>query len=88
MQPPNMDWDDDEAPPDLVEVGSNLPEEEKPVKVPITIVTGRPEMCNLPKLKLPCAKLGCRIPRGWKDDPPQLHPHRPTWEKGRCHHER
>ncbi|KAK1831371.1 COBW domain-protein 1 [Podospora conica] len=35
-----MDWDDDEAPPDLVEVGSNVPEEEKPVKVPITIVTG------------------------------------------------
>lgn len=48
-----MDWDDDEAPPDLVEVGSNLPEEEKPVKVPITIVTGRPEMWNPPKLKLP-----------------------------------
>jgi len=38
-----MDWNDDEAPPDLVEVGSNLPEEEKPVKVPITIVTGVPE---------------------------------------------
>lgn len=53
IQPPNMDWDDDEAPPDLIEVGSNLPEEEKPVKVPITIVTGRPEICNTPKLKLP-----------------------------------
>jgi len=43
IQPQNMDWNDDEAPPDLVEVGSNLPEEEKPVKVPITIVTGVPE---------------------------------------------
>ncbi|KAL2135989.1 hypothetical protein VTI74DRAFT_6038 [Chaetomium olivicolor] len=34
-----MDWDDD-APPDLVGTGTELEAEEKPVKVPITIVTG------------------------------------------------
>jgi hypothetical protein len=31
---------DDEAPPDLVGTGTELEPEEKPVKVPITIVTG------------------------------------------------
>jgi len=35
-----MDFDDD-APPDLIETGTELAPEEKPVKVPITIVTGR-----------------------------------------------
>ena len=35
-----MDLDDD-APPDLVEAGTELADEEKPVKVPITIVTGK-----------------------------------------------
>lgn len=35
-----MDLDDD-APPDLVETGNGVPDEEKPVKVPITIVTGK-----------------------------------------------
>ncbi|KAK4126184.1 cobW-domain-containing protein [Parathielavia appendiculata] len=34
-----MDWDD-EAPPDLVGTGTEQESEEKPVKVPITIVTG------------------------------------------------
>jgi hypothetical protein len=38
--PAKMDFDDD-APPDLVETtGAEIEEEEKPVKVPITIVTG------------------------------------------------
>ncbi|EJT77728.1 hypothetical protein GGTG_02833 [Gaeumannomyces tritici R3-111a-1] len=35
-----MDFDDDELPPDLVDTGDSLSEAEKPVKVPITIVTG------------------------------------------------
>lgn len=35
-----MDFDDD-APPDLVETGAEVGEEEKTVKVPITIVTGK-----------------------------------------------
>jgi hypothetical protein len=35
-----MDWDDQDGPPDLVGTGVELEAEEKPVKVPITIVTG------------------------------------------------
>jgi len=35
-----MEFDNDELPPDLVDIDSELPEAEKPVKVPITIVTG------------------------------------------------
>ena len=40
--PQKMDneWDDQDAPPDLVDVGSGLEAEEKPARVPITIVTG------------------------------------------------
>jgi hypothetical protein len=34
-----MDFDD-ELPPDLVDTGNSLEDSEKPVKVPITIVTG------------------------------------------------
>ncbi|KXX75449.1 COBW domain-containing protein 1 [Madurella mycetomatis] len=35
-----MDWDDQDDPPELVGTGTELAPEEKPVKVPITIVTG------------------------------------------------
>lgn len=37
-----MDWDDDNGPPDLVETDATVDvvDEERPVKVPITIVTG------------------------------------------------
>lgn len=35
-----MSFEDDDMPPDLVEAGNEVPEEEKPVKVPISIVTG------------------------------------------------
>ncbi|KAK0629881.1 CobW/HypB/UreG, nucleotide-binding domain-containing protein [Bombardia bombarda] len=35
-----MDWDEQDAPPDLVETGTELDAEERPVRVPITIVTG------------------------------------------------
>jgi len=37
-----MDWDDDNGPPALVETDAavDVGDEEKPVKVPITIVTG------------------------------------------------
>jgi hypothetical protein len=37
-----MDHNDDDLPPELVETKNELSGEEKPVKVPITIVTGRP----------------------------------------------
>jgi hypothetical protein len=36
-----MDIDDEEAPPLLVDVEGNDDEEPKPIKVPITIVTGK-----------------------------------------------
>jgi hypothetical protein len=39
FKPKKMDWDDD-APPDLVGTETGLEADEKPVKVPITIVTG------------------------------------------------
>ncbi|KAK3379913.1 CobW/HypB/UreG, nucleotide-binding domain-containing protein [Lasiosphaeria ovina] len=35
-----MEWDDQDGPPDLIDAGQELDAEEKPVKVPITIVTG------------------------------------------------
>lgn len=35
-----MDFDEDGDPPELVDMGFQLADEEKPVKVPITIVTG------------------------------------------------
>lgn len=35
-----MDFDDDDAPPDLIDVGDDQTDEEAAVKVPITIVTG------------------------------------------------
>jgi len=38
--PLNMDSDDDELAPELVQTGNELDTEEKPFKVPITIVTG------------------------------------------------
>lgn len=41
-----MDYDDD-APPDLIETNEVILEEEKPVKVPITIVTGMHFPTNL-----------------------------------------
>lgn len=41
-----MDYDDD-APPDLVETNEVITEEEKPVKVPISIVTGSLFSTNL-----------------------------------------
>jgi hypothetical protein len=36
-----MVFDEEEAPPLLVDVGGNGDEEPKPIKVPITIVTGK-----------------------------------------------
>lgn len=39
-----MDWDDQDGPPELVSTGVEPEPEEKPVKVPLTIVTG---LCSL-----------------------------------------
>jgi hypothetical protein len=43
----DMDWDDEEAPPELIETSSMAEREaeEKLIKVPITIVTG-PSACT------------------------------------------
>jgi hypothetical protein len=41
-----MDIDDD-APPDLVEAGQLIEDEEKLVKVPITIVTGKSQLLSV-----------------------------------------
>jgi hypothetical protein len=35
-----MEWDDDDGPPELVGTGLGEEPEERPVKVPLTIVTG------------------------------------------------
>lgn len=40
----NMDSLDDELPPDLVDTSNSLTEDEKPIKVPITIVTGMTDL--------------------------------------------
>jgi len=42
-----MDYDDDDGPPELVETGHDIADEEKPIRVPITIVTGMNR--NLPQ---------------------------------------
>ncbi len=60
-----MIFDEDEAPPLLVEVGEDkdeaAPTEPKPIKVPITIVTGR-QVKRLKALRLLSVH---RLPWGW-----------------------
>jgi hypothetical protein len=41
-----MDFDDDDAPPALVETAINADGDEKRIKVPITIVTGTDIFCE------------------------------------------
>lgn len=72
-----MDSDEDDMPPMLVGVGGEKIEieEQAPVKVPITIVTGKSgpralDSCDQALIK---ANLN-RISRSWKDYTPQLHP--------------
>jgi len=84
-----MDWDDD-APPDLVGAETGLEPEEKPVKVPITIVTGE---C-LSRIHVPLLWVSqtltetvCRIFGRGQDDAPELHPDRRAWQEDRRHHE-
>lgn len=64
-----MDFDDD-APPDLVEAGTELTDEEKPVKVPITIVTGKYHTLCITFL---VAEASYRVPWCGKDYFAQLH---------------
>ncbi len=44
-----MDWEDDDGPPDLVEAGIVAEADEKPIKVPLTIVTGEEAVHHIPR---------------------------------------
>jgi hypothetical protein len=84
-----MDLDDD-LPPELVEAEQGGDGEEKPKKVPITIVTG--ESSSKPQTLL-CIGLKCsdrmiRVPRIRQDYTTELHIDGPTWQKDCRHHER
>lgn len=54
-----MDFEDQDAPPDLVVAGDDLSDEEMSVKVPITIVTGKDFDYNFRRIELsPFADVG------------------------------
>jgi hypothetical protein len=81
-----MDFDDD-APPDLVETtGAEIEEEEKPIKVPITIVTGN-QLCYFSTWDCGTDRLH-RISWSWKDNPAELHLDGSTWKESSSDHER
>lgn len=71
-----MDFDDD-APPELVDVGQDANViEEVTVKVPITIVTGMPCIEYLQAFKNFRGLISfLRLPRSGKDDTAELHSH-------------
>lgn len=87
-----MDVDDQDAPPDLVETGGNVDEEETTVKVPITIVTGTwssPRSGNtLGSICTDGVISADRVPRCWQNYTSELHIDSSTWQEGCCHHER
>lgn len=79
-----MNFDDD-APPDLVETSVDTVDEERVVKVPITIVTGmylRPMETGLL-----LTAMG-RVFGGWEDNTLELYPDSSTWQEDSCHNER
>lgn len=86
-----MDWDDQDGPPDLVGTGVEVEAEEKPVKVPITIVTGLYPLTFFVSsgfiLDRVLTGASCRIPRGWQNDTVELHSHCRTWKEDSRHHE-
>lgn len=49
-----MDFEDQDAPPELVVAGDDLSDEETSVKVPLTIVTGKDFDSNPRRISLPC----------------------------------
>lgn len=79
-----MDFDDDEAPPALVDTSTEAGEASAgdvttspETKVPITIVTGTYLRATL---KMHVSDK-FRIFGGWKDDFDELHPYRATWKE-------
>lgn len=79
-----MNFDDD-VPPDLVETSVETADEEKVVKVPITIVTGMIYAGGITNFRLTDMD---RIPRSRQDDAFELYPDSSTWQEDRCHYER
>jgi hypothetical protein len=83
-----MDFDDD-APPDLVgaDVEPGDESEEKPVKVPITIVTGESErVCILGRVRVLTDSR--RLSWSGQDHVAQLHPDGRARQEDSRHHER
>ena len=83
-----MDVDDD-APPELVATAPvEDDEEEKRIKVPITIVTGKFPRENIPQLHLRRFLTHTRLSGSGKNYLVELHPNSPAWKEDCCHHER
>lgn len=84
-----MNFDDDDAPPDLIGADEKVEvPEEKAKKVPITIVTGL--YCYGFTLLLgyiACSYTNPRIPWSWENHTAQLHPDCKAWQKGCCDYE-
>ena len=78
-----MNFDDD-VPPDLVETSVETADEEKPVKVPITIVTGMIYARKTTEFWLTDM---ARISGGRQDDTFELYLDSPTWQEDRRHYE-
>lgn len=80
-----MDFEDQDAPPDLVAAGGDLSDEEASVKVPITIVTGKAFAYTLQTESSPFADLEtfsrARLSRSWEDYALELHPDCTAWQK-------
>lgn len=81
-----MDFDDD-APPDLVETGASFEEEEITVKVPITIVTGKPIGPNSLREVWNTRSYLRRLPRRRQDYTVELHFDSAAWQKSCCDYE-
>lgn len=75
---------DEDLPPELVEAETG-PEEEKLIKVPITIVTGKSTLCSI---KNKNTYTICRLPWSRKNYLTQLHLNCPAWEENSSHNER
>lgn len=80
-----MDIDDNDTPPELVEAGHETGEE-KPVKVPITIVTGT---FIKDKYQTILYAYVCitRVFGSWKNHASELHIDSAPWQENRCDHE-
>lgn len=81
-----MDANDDDMPPELVEVGDQVTDEEKPVRVPITIVTG---MGSDSEVDADARPTDCiRLSWSWEDHLAELHFNGRARQEDCRHHER